>query len=164
MSRNGGTAHRQQQFGLALMTNAPFALVDQSGPQRELIITSPHTPVDLEQMVECIESSLEDDKALDMVTIDLVGKTSIADRMIVASGTSGRLVNAMSEHICEKLKTLGVYPKTEGKAQSDWILIDAGDVIVHIFRPEVRAFYNIEKIWAMSPEPREQREPEVKSA
>ena len=117
-----------------------------------MIIRSSRTLVDLEQMVETIESSLEDDKALDIVTIDLVGKTSIADRMIVASGGSSRLVNAMCEHIVAKLKGLGLKQKTEGRAQSDWVLIDAGDVIVHIFRPEVRAFYNIEKIWAISQE------------
>lgn len=146
------------------MANSHSALVHMSEPQREWIINSPHTPVDLEQMVECIEASLEDDKALDMVTIDLVGKTSIADRMIVASGGSGRLVSAMTEHIVEKLKALGIIPKTEGRAQSDWVLIDAGDVIVHIFRPEVRAFYNIEKIWALSPEPNEQIEPSVQTA
>ena len=133
-------------------------------PQRELIINSLHTPVDLETMVECIQASLEDDQALDVVTIDLVGKTSIADRMIVASGGSGRLVSAMTEHIVEKLKTIGVIPKPEGRAQSDWILIDAGDIIIHIFRPEVRAFYNIEKIWAMSPETDGQDAPSVQTA
>ena len=103
-------------------------------------------------MVECIETSLEDDKAQDIAIIDLVGKTSIADRMIVASGTSARLVNAMTDHIVQELKTFGVLPKAEGQTQCDWVLIDAGDVIVHLFRPEVRAFYNIEKIWSVSPE------------
>lgn len=133
-------------------------------PQRELIINSPHTPVDLEKTVESIQASLEDDKALDVVTIDLVGKTSIADRMIVASGGSARLVNAMTEHIVEKLKAFGIFPKTEGRAQSDWVLIDAGDIIIHIFRPEVRAFYNIEKIWAMSPETDGHDAPSVQTA
>ncbi|MFL2771753.1 MAG: ribosome silencing factor [Rhodospirillaceae bacterium] len=101
-------------------------------------------------MVECIESSLEDDKAQDISVIDLVGKTSIADRMIIASGNSARLVSAMSDHIIQKLKELGVTPKAEGRSQSDWVLIDAGDIIVHLFRPEVRAFYSIEKIWGVS--------------
>lgn len=103
-------------------------------------------------MVECIEASLEDDKAQDIAIIDLVGKTSIADRMIVASGTSARLVSAMTDHIIQELKKLGIVPKSEGQAQSDWVLIDAGDVIIHLFRPEVRAFYNIEKIWGVTPE------------
>lgn len=86
------------------------------------------------------------------MTIDLVGKTSIADRMIVASGGSARMVNAITDHIVQKLKALGLRPKTEGQQQNDWVLIDAGDVIIHVFRPEVRTFYNIEKIWALSPD------------
>lgn len=123
-----------------------------AGLEEDLIITVSHTPVGLEQTVECIEASLEDDKAQDVVTIDLVGKTSIADRMIVASGGSARMVNAITDHIVQKLKALGLRPKTEGQQQNDWVLIDAGDVIIHVFRPEVRTFYNIEKIWALSPE------------
>ncbi len=118
-----------------------------------MIIHSPRTLVGLEKTVENIVASLEDDKALDIVEIDLVGKTSIADRMIIASGGSTRLVNAMSEHVVETLKSVGIQPKTEGKGQCDWVLIDAGDIIVHLFRPEVRAFYNIEKIWAHTSEP-----------
>ncbi len=117
-----------------------------------MIIHSPRTLVGLEKTVENIVASLEDDKALDIVEIDLVGKTSIADRMIIASGGSARLVNAMSEHIVEALKSVGIQPKTEGKGQCDWVLIDAGDIIIHLFRPEVRAFYNIEKIWAHTTE------------
>ena len=68
--------------------------------------------------------------------------------MIVASGTSARAVTAMAEHLATKLKSAGLKPKTEGEKRGDWVLIDAGDVIVHLFRPEVRAFYNIERIWA----------------
>jgi len=71
--------------------------------------------------------------------------------MIVASGNSARLVNAMTDHIIQHLKEIGVRPKSEGQSQCDWVLIDAGDVIVHLFRPEVRAFYKIEKIWSLSP-------------
>ena len=99
-------------------------------------------------MVDTILSSLDDDNGQDVLAIDLVGKTSIADRMIVASGTSGRMVSAMAEHLVVKLKGMGMKPKTEGEKYGDWVLIDAGDVIVHLFRPEVRAFYNIERIWA----------------
>ena len=117
-----------------------------------MIISSKRSPVGLEQTVECIESSLADDKAQDVVNIDLVGKTSIADRMIVASGNSARLVSAMTDHIVQHLKVLGVLPKVEGQTQCDWVLVDAGDVIVHLFRPEVRAYYNIEKIWGLSPQ------------
>ena len=121
-----------------------------------MIITSNRSPVDLEQTVECIQSSLEDDKAQDIVIIDLVGKTSIADRMIVASGNSARLVNAMTDHVAQRLKSSGIVPKIEGQAQCDWVLVDAGDVIVHLFRPEVRAYYNIEKIWGVSPDSSEE--------
>lgn len=99
-------------------------------------------------MVDTILSSLDEDKAQDVLTIDLVGKTSIADKMILASGTSGRMVTSMAQHIIKKLKDKGIKPKSEGEGHSDWVLIDAGDVIVHLFRPEVRAFYNIERIWA----------------
>jgi len=82
-----------------------------------------------------------------VLAIDLVGKTSIADRMVIASGTSGRMVSAMAQHLVAKLKTDGYTPKTEGEKFGDWVLVDAGDVIVHLFRPEVRSFYNIERIW-----------------
>lgn len=102
----------------------------------------------LDQMVEAVLTSLDDDKAQDILTIDLVGKTSIADRMIIASGTSSRMVAAMAEHLVTKLKALGLKPKSEGERQGDWVLIDGGDVVVHLFRPEVRQFYNIERIWA----------------
>ena len=99
-------------------------------------------------MVEIILSSLDDDKAQDILTIDLVGKTSIADRMIIASGTSARMVSAMAQHLVVKLKAVGLKPRSEGERHGDWVLIDVGDVIVHLFRPEVRTFYNIERIWA----------------
>ncbi len=102
-----------------------------------------------------MRASLEDDKADDIVVIDLAGKTTIADHMIIASGRSQRQVGAIADHLIERLKALGIGPATaEGLSQCDWVLIDAGDVIVHIFRPEVRAFYNLEKMWgAMLPEP-----------
>ena len=82
------------------------------------------------------------------MVIDLKGKTSIADYMVIASGTSQRQVATMAEHIREELKSLGVKsPSIEGLPQKDWVLIDGGDVIVHLFRPEVREFYDIEKLW-----------------
>jgi ribosome-associated protein len=125
-----------------------------------------------------ILSSLDDDKAQDVLDIDLVGKTTIADRMIVASGTSARMVSAMAQHLSTKLKALGVKPRSEGEQHGDWVLVDAGDVIVHLFRPEVRAFYSIERIWqnpALTPTKAEKpkkaavrkapaRKPAVKSA
>ena len=94
--------------------------------------------------------SLEEDKAGNVTVIDLVGKSSIADAMIVASGRSRRHVAAVAEHLAERLKKRGMPPRSvEGLPKADWVLIDAGDVIVHIFRPEVRAFYNLEKMWAV---------------
>lgn len=97
-----------------------------------------------------VETSLDDDKAEDVVVIDLAGKTSIADYMVIASGQSSRQVGAMADHLCEKIKALGVKDVTvEGASQCDWVLIDAGDVLVHLFRPEVRDFYALEKLWSV---------------
>jgi len=102
------------------------------------------------RIAEIVLGSLDDDKAEDIVLIDLVGKTSIADAMIIASGRSSRQVAAMADHLSEKLKAAGIKGvEIEGKVSADWVLIDAGDVIVHLFRPEVRAFYNIEKMWGV---------------
>lgn len=100
------------------------------------------------ELVELVTSSLDDDKAEDIVIIDLDGKSTIADNMIVASGRSARQVGAMADHLATRLKQAGFGPvKIEGRTNGDWVLLDAGDVIVHLFRPEVRAFYNIEKMW-----------------
>jgi ribosome-associated protein len=102
-----------------------------------------------------IERSLDDDKAEDIVVIDLHGKSSMADYMVIASGRSQRQVGAMAEHLSVKLKERGVRSVgIEGAQHGDWVLIDGGDVIVHLFRPEVRRFYNLEKMWGMAlPEP-----------
>jgi ribosome-associated protein len=95
---------------------------------------------------------LDDDKAQDVVSIDLTDKSSVADRMIVASGRSHRHVGAMADHLLRALKDAGFgRARIEGLPHCDWVLIDAGDVIVHLFRPEVRSFYNIEKIWSVEP-------------
>ena len=102
-----------------------------------------------------MQSSLEDDKAEDTVVINLTNKSSIADYMVIASGRSQRQVGAMAEHLHEKLKKELGRVSVEGATRCDWVLIDGGDVIVHLFRPEVRAFYNLEKMWgAELPEPR----------
>ena len=97
-----------------------------------------------------ILNKLEDDKAEDIVAIDLLGKSPIADAVIVASGRSARHVNALADHLLRALKEAGFgRAQVEGLPAADWVLIDAGDVIVHLFRPEVRAFYQIEKIWSV---------------
>lgn len=94
-------------------------------------------------------ASLEDMKAEDTVTIDLIGKTSIADAMVVTSGRSNRHVSSVADNVIERLEKAGCKGlRVEGKRNGDWVLIDAGDVIVHVFRPEVRAFYDLEKMWA----------------
>ncbi|WP_421881299.1 ribosome silencing factor [Pacificispira sp.] len=106
-------------------------------------------------MLGLIETSLDDDKAQAVTVIELRGKTTIADHMVIASGTSSRQVVSMADHLLEKLKAKGVQGATvEGLSQGDWVLIDAGDVVVHLFRPEVRSFYNLEKMWGVAmPEP-----------
>ena len=96
-----------------------------------------------------IEKSLDDDKAEDMVIYDLTGKSSLADYMIIASGKSGRQVAAMAEHLVQKLEATGKKGlRIEGQNNGDWVLLDTGDIIVHLFRPEVRSFYQLEQLWA----------------
>ena len=100
------------------------------------------------KVLKFVEAYLDDDKAEDIVVIDLEGKTEIADYLVVATGTSQRHVGAMTDHIQRNLKTEGIKGiAVEGTPQCDWVLIDAGDVIIHLFRPEVRDFYSLEKIW-----------------
>lgn len=97
-----------------------------------------------------MENCLDDDKAQDVVVIDLIGKTEIADFMVIASGQSSRQVGAMADHLNQRIKESGIKDVIiEGAGQSDWVLIDAGDVIVHLFRPEVRDFYGLEKLWSV---------------
>ena len=98
--------------------------------------------------LQAVLTSLEDSKAEDIVSIDIQGKSSLGDYMVVASGRSHRHVAALADHLMTALKDIGESkPRVEGLTNADWVLIDAGDVIVHIFRPEVREFYNIEKMW-----------------
>ncbi|MBO5442472.1 MAG: ribosome silencing factor [Alphaproteobacteria bacterium] len=100
-----------------------------------------------DRILEIITSTLDDGKAEDVTVIDLKGKTSIANQMVVASGTSQRHVASLAEKIKENLKAEGFKSVSEGEERADWVLIDAFDVIVHIFKPEVREFYNLEKMW-----------------
>jgi ribosome-associated protein len=99
-------------------------------------------------LVQSVLASLDDTKAEDIVTIDLQGKTSIADLMIIATGRSNVHVGAMADHVMKAFKAAGAQtPRIEGLPHCDWVLVDGGDVIVHLFRPEVRQFYNLEKMW-----------------
>lgn len=100
-------------------------------------------------LLASILESLDDAKAVEVVALDLDGKAALADQMVIASGRSNRHVAAIAEQLVEKLKAGGKADlKIEGLPHCDWVLVDAGDVIVHIFRPEVRSFYNLEKLWS----------------
>ena len=100
-------------------------------------------------MLSTILDQLDDAKAEHVVTIDLDGKAAIADAMVVASGRSNRHVGAIADQLIERLKAAGHRGlRVEGMPQCDWVLVDAGDVVVHVFRPEVRSFYNLEKLWS----------------
>ena len=104
---------------------------------------------DAEEILRVVLARLDDMKAEDTVTIDLTGKSPIADAMVVTSGRSNRHVGSVADRVLEDLAAAGVPDaRVEGMPHCDWVLIDAGDVIVHVFRPEVRAFYNLEKMWA----------------
>ena len=101
-----------------------------------------------DELLAAILKSLNDDKAEEIVQIDLRGKSAIGDYMIVASGRSSRQVTAISEKLKDNLKQeFGILSKLEGASQGDWVLIDSGDIVVHVFRPEVRDFYQLEKMW-----------------
>ncbi len=103
-------------------------------------------------MLSLILKSLEDDLAEDIVQIDLRGRSAMADHMVIASGRSARHVAAIADKLLERLKQRqGHSPRVEGKETGDWVLVDTDDVVVHLFRPEVRAFYQLEKMW-MSPD------------
>jgi ribosome-associated protein len=100
-------------------------------------------------LITALLSQLDDAKAEEIIAMDLSGKSTIADTMVVASGRSGRHVNAIADQVVEELSKHGLKNiRIEGVPQCDWVLVDAGDVIVHVFRPEVRSFYNLEKLWA----------------
>ncbi|QFI62305.1 ribosome silencing factor [Qipengyuania flava] len=105
-------------------------------------------------LLKLVLQQLDDDQAQEVVTIDLEGKSSIADHMVIASGRSTRQVAAMAQKLAEKVEQAGFGPvKLEGLPAADWVLLDAGDVVVHLFRPEVRSFYNLERMWAFGDAP-----------
>lgn len=107
------------------------------------------TSPDAFELATMVVQQLDDDKAENILNIPLAGKSPMADAMIVASGRSARHVSALADHVSQKLKEAGASKvRVEGLPNADWVLIDAGDLIVHIFRPEVREFYNLERIWA----------------
>ena len=114
---------------------------------------SPQSDKGGERLHALVLSQLDDDQAQDLVSIPLAGKSSIADHMIIASGRSTRQVAAMAQKLAEKIKQGGFgNARVEGLPAADWVLIDAGDVVVHLFRPEVRSFYNLERMWGFGEE------------
>lgn len=112
------------------------------------ISKSPTRSNNVSALAKTVVTSLDDDKAENIVTIDLKGRSSVADQMVIATGRSGRQVGAMADHLLEKFKAAGIHAAAEGMGQGDWVLIDAGDIVVHLFRPEVRDFYDLEGMWA----------------
>jgi ribosome-associated protein len=113
----------------------------------------PAASPEAEALHTLVLQSLDDDQAVETISIPLAGKSSIADYMVIASGRSSRQVASMAVKLAEKVKAeVGRTPKIEGLPAADWVLIDAGDVIVHLFRPEVRSFYNLERMWAFGDE------------
>jgi ribosome-associated protein len=112
-----------------------------------------HPTTDVEKLHQLVLKSLDDDQAVEIATIPLEGKSNIADHMVIASGRSTRQVASMATKLAEKIKQeFGKSVRIEGLPAADWVLIDADDVIVHLFRPEVRSFYNLERMWAFGDE------------
>ncbi len=110
---------------------------------------APTVEYDADTLAKLVFTSLDDSKAEEIVTLDISAKSSLADMMVVASGRSHRHVGAIADRLIEDLKAKGVHDvRVEGLPHCDWVLIDVGDVLVHIFRPEVRGFYNLEKMWS----------------
>jgi ribosome-associated protein len=109
--------------------------------------------LDVESLHRLVLQSLDDDQAVEVISIPLSGKSTIADHMVIASGRSTRQVASMANKLAQRIKdVVGRSPRIEGLPAADWVLIDADDVIVHLFRPEVRTFYNLERMWAFGDE------------
>lgn len=119
-----------------------------AGPKRKPAPPKPRADA-LDRLQAVIIAVLEDDKAENVVILDLAGRASFADRMVIATGLADRQISAMATHLHEKLREAGFRkPLTEGASGTDWVLIDAGDIIVHLFKPEARALYGLEKMWS----------------
>ena len=136
------TARLKEDNALSLTTSAASA----ANPGAAAM--SAPTTATSESLLAAVLKSLEDDKGEDIVQINLRGRPEMGDYMVIASGRSTRQVTAMAEKLADRIKQeFGIVSKTEGKDAGDWVLIDTGDVIVHVFRPEVREFYQLEKMW-----------------
>lgn len=141
-------------------TAKPLPLTDKTPgtPRKKTLVAGPKLvasrrrrqvePTALEKLQTVIVSSLEDDKAENVVTLDLAGKATFCDRMVIATGFADRQIAAMAEHLAEKLHQAGLRRvQVEGAAGADWVLIDAGDIVVHLFKPDARSTYALERMW-----------------
>ncbi len=133
------------------MPGSPRKKTIAAGPQRAAASRPKKVmvePSELDRLQAVIVRSLDDDKAENIVTMDLEGKAMFCDRMVIASGLADRQISAMAQHLSEKLKEAGLpRVQVEGAGGSDWVLIDAGDIVVHLFKPEARTMYALEKMW-----------------
>jgi ribosome-associated protein len=130
----------------ALVASLPLGAVQAGANMAKSLVSADLSAAALHALVL---AQLDDDQAQDLVTIPLEGKSSIADHMVIASGRSTRQVASMAQKLAEKIKHAGFgHARVEGLPAADWVLIDAGDVVVHLFRPEVRSFYNLERMWS----------------
>ena len=133
----------QEDDDLSLSTSAAHTATPRGAPRMSATVQATS-----DTLLAAILASLDDDKAEEVVQIDLRGRSEMGDWMIIASGRSSRQVASISEKLTDRLKEqFGISSKVEGKETGDWVLIDTGDVIVHVFRPEVREFYDLEKMW-----------------
>ena len=134
--------------GVAKSPGTPRKKAAAAGPRTAAPRDEPADVNVLEALQKIIVGSLEDDKAEDVVALDLAGRASFADRMVVATGLADRQISAMATHLEEKLHDAGVKRvRIEGAGGSDWVLIDAGDIVIHLFKPDARALYGLEKMW-----------------
>ena len=106
-------------------------------------------PVDTASIVALVNSTLGDRKAADINTLDIAQKSDFADHMVIASGTSSRHVASLAQHIVSDLKSIGLEPRVEGLETCEWVLVDAGNVVIHLFHPDARDYYRLEKMWAV---------------
>jgi len=128
-------------------------LSNQAQPQT-IKVQLPNPAPSTDQLLECVRKATEELKAKDLVEIDVIGKSSVADYMVIASGTSSRHVKSIADEVVKFAKNLGVMPLgVEGEREAEWVLVDLGDVIVHVMLPRVREFYALERLWTVGDQP-----------
>jgi ribosome silencing factor RsfS/YbeB/iojap len=134
--------------GVPASPGTPRKKAAAAGPRKPARVRERAEPSRLDQLQGVITTSLEDDKAEDIVTLDLQGRASFADRMVIATGIADRQISAMATHLEQKLEEVGLRRvQIEGMGGSDWVLIDAGDIVIHLFKAEARELYGLEKMW-----------------